>query len=236
MNRSGIVHSARVGVSVGLGIALVTALVIAGRWGIAAAGNADLAMRLPWYVSRAAGVTAYALLSGSTLLGLLISTRALSRWLNRATVFALHAHLAWLGLAAIALHAGVLLLDTYQPFSLVELLLPFAAPYRPISVALGIVAMYLDLALVVSFYVKSWIGQRGWRLLHYSSFAVYVLATAHGVFAGSGATWMQWFYLVSGALTLLLVNYRLLYDRRAGGVTAHAATGPANAAQPGVMR
>ncbi len=174
----------------------------------------ELAARLPWYVSRAAGITAYLLLSMSTLLGLTISTRLLDRWVSRADAFALHEHLPWLALGSIVLHAGVLLFDSYQPFNLAQVLLPLTSDYRPFAVAIGIIGLYLAALLVASFYVRAWLGQRRWRLLHYASFALYALATLHGMVAASGDAWMHWVYLASGGAVLLLINYRILVEPR----------------------
>ncbi len=172
----------------------------------------SLLLKLPWTLSRAAGIVAYLLLAGSTLLGLSISTRLLDRWASRAVVFALHEYLSWLALAATGLHVVLLLQDSHSGFTPLSLLIPGLAPYAPLAMALGTVSLYLAVAITVSFRLRARIGQRAWRLLHYSAFALFALATAHGVMAGSstGASAMQWLYLVSGGAVLLLTNYRLL--------------------------
>jgi hypothetical protein len=53
---------------------------------------------------------------------------------------------------------------------------------------------------------------RAWRLLHYTSFVAFVLATYHGLFAGSdaGATWMLAIYFGAMALVGGLLMYRVL--------------------------
>ncbi len=180
-------------------------------------GAAAVAAKLPWYVSRAAGITAYLLLSATTVLGLLISTRLLDRWLSRADVYALHEHCSWLALGFTALHAGALLVDRTEPFSVLQVLVPFAASYRPLATGLGVLALYLTALITASFYLRARIGQRTWRRLHTVTFGLYVLATAHGLLAGSstGAAWMQWLYLASGAVVLFLTLTRLLLRPRA---------------------
>jgi hypothetical protein len=216
----------------GLGVlaasAGIGALLLLGRWLAGTLGQEELASRLPWYLSRAAGITAYLLLTATTVLGLAIGTRIADRWLARPVVFALHEHLAWLGLAATGLHLGALLGDSYLPFRLDDLFIPFAAPYRPGAVALAVLALYLSAAITGSFYVRAQIGQRAWRVLHMASFGTYALATAHGILAGSSTPqpWMQWLYLASGAAMLFLTNYRLLLARRTPQSRPLPAAGP----------
>jgi cytochrome b561 len=171
--------------------------------------------KAPWYISRAAGITAYLLLTASTAFGLLLSTRTAASRLRGPTVFALHEQLSWLALGLLALHVGALLVDTYEPFSVAGVLVPFVADYRPAWTALGIIGLYTSIALTASLYVRDRIGQRGWRTLHYGSFGLYVIATLHGLLAGNstGQAWMQWLYLASGALVLGLTLYRILLSR-----------------------
>jgi predicted ferric reductase len=208
------------------GFAGFAAAVVLSRWLLAAFGFTEIASHLPWYLSRAAGITAYLLLSATMVLGLAIATRLGGRRLSRPVVFSLHEHLAWMGLAATGLHLGALLADSYLPFRVVDLLVPFAAPYRPAAVALGVIALYASVLITSSFAVRSRIGHRAWRTIHIASFGTYVLATAHGILAGSSTSqpWMQWLYLASGATVLLLTNYRILLTKQTPGTRPAPAT------------
>jgi predicted ferric reductase len=210
------------------------ALVLAVVELLRALGDEELATRLPWYLSRAGGITAYLLLSASTLVGLTLSAQRAGRLPGRSASFVLHEHLSWLALAAVGLHAGVLLLDTYEPFNVADLLLPLAAPYRPVAVALGVTAMYLAVVLTVSFYLRARIGQRARRTLHYASFGLYVLATLHGLLAGSstGQLWMRALYVTSALAVLLLTGWRLLLTRRRPPSVAPARRPPARPRAP----
>ena len=73
-------------------------------------------------------------------------------------------------------------------------------------------------------YMKHWLGQKGWRMLHYASFALFVIAIAHGVVAGtdSGEIWVQLFYLGSGLTVLFLTFFRILAARNQGKLTRAA--------------
>lgn len=192
------------------------ALLLLGRLAAGVDIASMLGGRLPWYTTRAAAVTAYFLLSATTLLGLSISTRWLDRLISRATAFALHEWLSWLALACVGLHVGALLVDRFQPFSLSEVLVPFASGYRQIATRLGVLGLYLLATITVSFYLRSHIGQRAWRTLHYGSFALYLLATAHGIFSGASQdlAWMRWAYIASTAAVGFLLAGRVLEGRR----------------------
>jgi len=172
--------------------------------------------QLPWYVTRAAAITAYVLLTGSMLLGLSMSSKSQAGPLDRADAFALHEFLSWLAWGFVGLHVAALLVDSFQPFSLVDVLVPFASPYRTGAVALGVIGLYLMAVLVTSFYLRARIGHRAWRTIHFASFLLFVLATLRGLFAGSSSAVpaMQLVYLFSGGAVCLMLLYRIARSRR----------------------
>ena len=111
-------------------------------------------------------------------------------------------------------------LDTFVPQSVVELAVPFAGPYRPVWVGAGQVAFYLMVVVYVSFYVRRRIGQRGWRMLHYTTFLAFVGATAHGLMSGTDtpAAWAFWSYAIASALVGFLLVYRITVAALGGRV------------------
>jgi sulfoxide reductase heme-binding subunit YedZ len=224
--------AARFGKAVLAFTAALTATVLIGWLAGVVLGGSAFASHATWYISRAAGVTAYLLLSASTLWGLVMSTRTTGNRLSRASVFALHEHLSWLALGFVALHAGILVRDTYAPFRPVDIMVPFLSTYRPFSVGLGIFTAYLAALLTSSFYLQRRIGYHAWRRLHYGSFAAYGFATLHGIQAGNstGDLWMQAIYVLSGTLVLTFTLYRVrqrLPQARRSGVMAVATTSTA---------
>lgn len=175
-----------------------------------------------WYVSRAAGITAYLALALATIWGLLLSTSVADAIVSRGR--SLEAH-RWLSVAALALsvaHAVPLLGDRYVNFDVLDIVVPFLAPYRPVSVGLGIVGLYLALAVYGSFWLRARLGQRGWRAVHLLSFPAFGLVTLHGLLAGtdSEAPWLRAVYLGAVVLVGTLTVVRLL--SRAGPVLRRA--------------
>jgi sulfoxide reductase heme-binding subunit YedZ len=142
------------------------------------------AVPVAWIVARAAGLVAFGLLTMSVWLGLAMSTRILGPRRQKA-LFGWHRTIVWTGLSMLGLHAGAVLLDPVLHFGLASVLVPGAATWRPVAIAAGVIAGWLSLMLAVSFRMRKWIGQRGWRRLHYASFAAFGLALAHALTAGT---------------------------------------------------
>jgi predicted ferric reductase len=178
-----------------------------------------------WYISRAAGLTAYLLLTLNVCLGLMVRTRALDWLLARWRSFDLHRFTALLALGFLALHVFSLLGDRFIGYSLGELLIPFASPYRSLWVALGIVSLYLLLIIVASFYVRRWIGYRAWRAVHYLTFGAFVLSLLHGLLSGSDTAqiWAVALYWGTAMLTGALLVWRLTAENRRRPAPARAA-------------
>ena len=166
-----------------------------------------------WYLSRASALVAYVLLWHSMMLGLGMTNRLARLWPGGPAAFDLHRHASLLGLVFALFHALVLMGDRYIGYTFAQVFTPFAsASYRPLWVGLGQIGLY-GMALVgLSFYVRGAIGQRLWRLIHFLSFAVFLLALVHGLLSGtdSPAVWARGLYWLSGGSLLFLTIYRLL--------------------------
>lgn len=180
--------------------------------------------RLPWVATRLIGFLSYYAIAGSVIYGLLLSTKILDAIAHRPVTFALHQELAAIGLGLAGVHAVLLGLDASVPFSLFQILVPFAAPYRPIWVGVGQVALYLVAIVYASFHVRRQIGQRSWRLIHYVTFLAFAGATAHGILTGtdSGAAWAWWSYVLASVAVVFLTAYRIVIavEARRAGVAA----------------
>jgi cytochrome b561 len=176
----------------------------------AAATGADANAHIFWYVSRAAGLTAYLLLALSVCLGILVRTRIMDWLVARWRWFDLHQFTALLALAFVLLHIGSLLGDHFIGFTIDQLLIPFASPYRTLPTAAGVMAFYVMLVVVGSFWLRRLIGYRLWRAIHYATFGLFLLALAHGIFSGTdtGQIWTTAMYWGSGTLVGALTIWR----------------------------
>ena len=169
-----------------------------------------------WYVSRASAFVAYVLLWASMAFGLLISNKLGRLWPGAPMTFELHQLTGLLGLGFGLLHALALLGDRYIGYTLGQVLVPFAGTdYRPEWVGLGQIALYGSVLVGLTFYVRKYIGQRTWRVIHFLSFGVFALALIHGIMSGTdtGAPWAVWIYWLSAGGLVFLTIYRILAAR-----------------------
>ncbi len=165
-----------------------------------------------WYLSRGSGFVALTLLWLSMVLGLLISNKLGRFWPGVAASFGIHEYASLLGLAFALFHVIVLLGDRFINYTPVQLLLPFAISFQPFWVGAGQLGFYLFLIVTFSFYVRKWIGQPAWRLIHCASFLNYLMALVHGLAAGTDTSlpWAQSYYWITGGSLLFLFVYRIV--------------------------
>jgi sulfoxide reductase heme-binding subunit YedZ len=210
------------------GVAIALALVaigdaLAARAGLAPGVIPRAAGAWPWIASRAAGVTALIALTLDVAWGLFLSTGAADGWIARARSVEIHRFLSVSGLALVAAHALLLAADHVVRFDLLDAIVPFAAPYRPLAVGLGVIAAWLAAALHASFAVRKRLGARTWRALHYASFVAFALAIGHGVAAGSDGArpWMRGVYAGCLGLVGALLAYRVALAAARAGAQPH---------------
>jgi hypothetical protein len=182
-----------------------------------------------WYAARAAGVVAYVLLTCVVLVGVTLAGKLRMKTWPKFAVTDLHRFGSLLVGVFIGLHVLTIALDAYTPFSVTQLVVPFASSYRPVWVALGIVSTELLIAVAVTNALRGRIPYRWWRRVHFATFLVWAGATVHGIGAGtdSASLWLSTIYVVAVASVLAALAWRILAKRVAplplGGIAAVAA-------------
>ncbi|NWJ44573.1 MAG: ferric reductase-like transmembrane domain-containing protein [Chloroflexi bacterium] len=169
------------------------------------------AEKSPWIMARAGGVIAYLTLYASVAVGLLSSSRLLPRFIHSAAVIYFHRLLSLITLVFLIMHVVGLMLDNYLKFSLVDCIVPFTGPYRPLFTGIGTLSFYGIMAVVISVYMSDKIGYKAWKMLHYLSFAVFAASLAHGLLTGtdSKADWAINMYIVTGVSVFILLEVRI---------------------------
>ena len=170
------------------------------------------APKVYWYLSRAAGFVALTILWVAMALGLGITNKMARMWPGAPAAFAIHEYVSLLGVAFALYHALVLIGDHFTDFSLPRLMTPFSIAYKTFWIGLGQLGFYFWVIVVLSFYVRKFIGPKVWRAIHYVNFATYLMGISHGIFSGtdSGAGWAQWYYILSVSSLLVLAGYRVI--------------------------
>jgi methionine sulfoxide reductase heme-binding subunit len=159
-----------------------------------------------WDVARASAFVAFACYTLVVAWGIALSARV---WHPPAPHMAYHRFLASLGLVAVGIHVGALMLDRYARVTFASLV---GRDPRP-GVVVGAAALWLILALPLSFRLKQarFMSHRAWRSLHYFGYAVWGLSLVHGIASGTdsrslpalavygtsaaivgGAAWYRW--------------------------------------------
>ena len=163
-----------------------------------------------WYAARASGVAAYVVLSLVVCLGMGLGGKVQSRRWPRFSVEEIHRFGGLLVGSLIGVHVLAIAADSFLPFSLAQLLVPFTSNYRPLWTGLGIAAAEILVALAITNHYRKRLPYSFWRKAHCLNFAVWALASLHGLFAGTdrGATWLAILYGVSVASVLSLLVWR----------------------------
>jgi sulfoxide reductase heme-binding subunit YedZ len=162
-------------------------------------------------------VAAYVVLSIVVCLGLTLGGKAQNRRWPRFSVEDVHRFGGLLVGSLIGVHILAIAADSFLPFSLTQLLVPFTSSYRPLWTGLGIAAAELLLALAITNHYRKRLPYSFWRKAHYLNFAVWGLASVHGLMSGTdrGAAWLAVLYGVSVASVLMLLVWRFGGPRRA---------------------
>lgn len=182
---------------------------------------ANLKISWPWYVIRAAGMVAAALLILLMLSGIGLITGLTYRIMEPLVAWRLHRALGLAFAGSVVIHIVLLLIDKFVSFNVLQVLLPFTSSYMPLTigglrlgsfgVALGVFAFYAAAVIVVSSLLYINKKPALWRLLHYLSYALVILVFFHALLIGTdlkgGLTRIVWYG--AGSILILGILSRL---------------------------
>lgn len=149
----------------------------------------------PWYVTRASGLVAVFVLLALIFSGIGLVTGHTYKYIEPLKAWEVHRTLGIVLIASVIIHIGVLLFDSYEPFSIFDILIPFVFDGMGATlfswsvgsfyIALGIVAFYGLIVITVSSLL--WIDSKpqSWRKLHYVSYVCALAVYLHVLFAGT---------------------------------------------------
>ena len=162
-----------------------------------------------WYLSRASGIVAWLMLTASVLWGIVLVTDLFHRWRRNAWLLAMHRWLAGLTFFFIAGHMVTLLFDSYARFRPVDFVVPFTSTWRPTAIAVGVVALWLLVAVEVTAIAMKKLSRKWWRDIHIASYGVFWAVSIHGDLAGTDTS--KTLYTVTAIVALAAVVFAASY-------------------------
>jgi predicted ferric reductase len=162
-----------------------------------------------WYASRGTGLVSLILVTATTILGLLGTSRSATAGTPRFVLAALHRNLALITPVFLLVHIASAIIDPYAGIGWLDAVLPFVSSYEPLWVGLGAVALDLLIAIVVTSLLRSRMTRRGWRTIHLTSYALWPIVVIHGL-GDSGADSRRGWVLALYALCALGVAVALV--------------------------
>ncbi|MEI7548196.1 MAG: ferric reductase-like transmembrane domain-containing protein [Actinomycetota bacterium] len=157
-----------------------------------------------WYLSRASGIVAWVVLAVTCLWGILLITRMLKPADRPAWLLDLHRYLGVLSILTVAAHMAALVGDNYVHFGWKELLVLNGSPWKTDAINWGIVAFYMMVLVQVSSWAMKLIPKKIWHAIHLTSYALFVMATIHGLKAGTDVDNMVLLLTMSGIIGIVL--------------------------------
>lgn len=169
--------------------------------------STKLSRSWPWYLTRASGLVAGFALIILLLSGIGLVTGHTFRLLEPLTAWATHRSLGITFVIAVLVHVTTLLFDHFIPFTILDVLVPWLSQYQPVTilgvqlgslyVALGVLALYLSIIIVLTSIF--WIDKKPkiWKLLHISSYILIAMVFFHALFMGTdtGSGWFRWVWI-----------------------------------------
>jgi methionine sulfoxide reductase heme-binding subunit len=184
-----------------------------------------------WYVARSSGLVAWFFLVATLMLGTLASGKLVERKGARRWLLDLHPYLAGLSLLFVALHIVAIVSDHIVPFSWTDVIVPFAASWRPVAVAWGVIGLWLLAAIQLTSLARKHMPKRVWHAIHLTSYGLCAVTTIHAVTAGTDLGVPLVGESVAGAvaLAMALSLVRLARAHLQVEPTARAAARPSSA-------
>jgi sulfoxide reductase heme-binding subunit YedZ len=138
-----------------------------------------------WYATRGAGVVSLVLLTGVVVLGIVSAMRWQTASWPRFLTTGLHRNLALATLVFLALHIVTAIVDPFTALGWNAAIIPFSSSYRRLWLGLGVVALWLLLAIVVTSLLRPLFGHRAWRMIHWLTYLMWPVAVIHGIGTGT---------------------------------------------------
>jgi sulfoxide reductase heme-binding subunit YedZ len=144
-----------------------------------------MSSQMLWYTTRATGLVAMVLLTATVVLGLLTARRASGWGWPRFVQQDLHKRISILSVSFLGIHILTSILDTYVHIGWLAVVIPFTSSYDRFFVGLGAISFDLLAAVFISSLLRSHIGARTWRAIHWLAYGSWPVGIAHSIGSGT---------------------------------------------------
>ena len=166
---------------------------------------------LLWYATRSAGVVSLVLLTAVVVLGIVSVMRWQTASWPRFLTTGFHRNLALTTLIFLGIHVVTAVVDPFTALGWEAAIVLFSSPYRRFWLGLGVVGIYLLLAIVLTSLLRPLFGPRVWRLVHWLAYAMWPVALINSIGTGTDPrfAWMLTIEAVCVGSILAAVAWRV---------------------------
>jgi methionine sulfoxide reductase heme-binding subunit len=173
-----------------------------------------------WFANRGTGLVLVVLLTLSTVIGVLSTSRISPRIWPRMLSQGLHRNVSMLAVTFMAAHTLTAVIDSFVDIRWWHAFVPFTGSYRQPWLGIAALSMDLIIAVAVTSALRHRMSHRPWRGVHVLAYAAWGLGLIHGMKGtDSGTLWGTALNYSAIAAVALAVVARL-------GVLAHSLTHP----------
>ncbi|THE13395.1 iron reductase [Bacillus timonensis] len=162
-----------------------------------------------WSLIRISGFLAYFLFTLSIAAGLMNRLSLFKK--QKPLMLELHKLSGWIGMLTVVFHATLLLVDSYMPYTIFEILIPFSSENDPFFSGLGTISFYFFLVTLGTsdFFIKA-LGRTLWKKIHFLVIPAWILMVLHGIIIGtdSAQPWAAFIYGSGTVLVIMLLVFR----------------------------
>lgn len=138
-----------------------------------------------WYATRASGLTTLGLLTLTTVLGILTSTRVTSRRWPGVAVQDLHRRVSLATAFFVVVHVATSVVDTFVHIGWSAVVVPFASDYKRWWVGLGAISFDAFVAVAATSLLRHRLSARTWRSVHWLTYGAWAAGIAHSLGIGT---------------------------------------------------
>ena len=144
-----------------------------------------------WFANRGTGFVLLLLLTLSTMLGVLSTSRVSPRLWPRMLSQGLHRNVSLMAVTFLAAHVATAVIDTFVDIRWWQAFVPFSGTYKPLWLGFGSFALDLLIAVTATSVLRHRMSHRPWRAIHLLAYGAWGMGLLHGIQIGTdtGTSW-----------------------------------------------